>query len=195
MKCIPKIVAIVALVSGITSLSRAVEEAVPAPTAQELATQAKAALEAEETKTAVNLYEQAIKADPDNADLQTEYANALTVRIGQVNFMVQGMIAGKMLKAYERSVEIDPNHVTGWIGQCRYYLNAPAIAGGSADKAEVFANEVFKRVPFLGHVELGLVAEKRGDTAKAAEHFQSALDLQPEYGEALAGLKRVTAES
>lgn len=155
--------------------------------------QAAAALKAGETKTAVQLYADAVKASPDDASLQTEYANALAQRIGQVNFMAQGMIAGKMLRAYERSVEIDPNHLTGWIGLCRYYLNAPAIAGGSADKAEGYAREVLARVPWLGEVELGLVAEKRGDDEAAATHFRSALETRPDYPEAVRGLQRVTA--
>lgn len=195
MKHIINSVLIFALLCGLINLAKAAEEVPTAPSASELAAQAKTMLAADDAKAAIKLYEQAIKADPDSASLQTDYANALAVRINEVNFMAQGMIAGKMLKAYERSVEIDPDHIVGWIGQCRYYLNAPTIAGGSADKAEKFANEVFARVPFLGHVELGLVAEKRGDEAKAAEHFQAALELQPGHGEAMAGLRRVTAES
>lgn len=192
MKYIPKFILIVALMGGINSIVDAAEET---PSAADLATQASEALAAQDAKTAVKLYEQAIAIDPNDPNLQTTYANALAVRINEVNFMNKGMIAGKMLKAYERSVELDPNHITGWIGQSRYYLNAPPIAGGSADKAEKFANEVMVRVPFLGHVELGLVAEKRGDKAKAAEHFQAALDLMPDHQEAIIGLERVTAES
>lgn len=192
MKCIVKFALIVALFCGINVIIHAADETA---SATELAAQAEEALAAKDAKAAVQLYEKALAADPDDAKLQTDYANALAVRINEVNFMAKGMIAGKMLKAYERSVELDPNHVVGWIGQCRYYLNAPPIAGGSADKAEKFANEVMARVPFLGHVELGLVAEKRGDKAKAAEHFQAALDLMPDHGEAQAGLKRVTAET
>ncbi len=164
-----------------------------AETADDLATQAAEALKAKETKTAVQLYEKAVAADPENAKLRTDYAMSLTVRIGEVNFMSQGMIAGKMLKAYKKSVEIDPNHVAGWIGLSRYYLNAPPIAGGSADKAEGYAQEVMKIVPFLGHVEMGLVEEKRGNKEKAAEHFQASLDSNPDHGEAKAGLARVTA--
>ena len=192
MKCIIKFALIVALIGGITYIAQAADEAV---SSEQLVAQAKEALAAQDSKTAVKLYEQALATSPDDAQLQTDYANALAVRINEVNFMAKGMIAGKMLKAYERSVEIDPNHIVGWIGQCRYYLNAPPIAGGSADKAEKFADEVMVRVPFLGHVELALVAEKRGDNAKAAEHFEAALELRPDHGEAIAGLKRVTAES
>ena len=192
MKHILKFARIVALMGGISCIANAADET---PSAADSAAQAQTALAAQDAKMAVKLYEQAIALSPNDPDLQTTYANALAVRINEVNFMTKGMIASKMLKAYQRSVELDPNHIVGWIGQCRYYLNAPAIAGGSADKAEKFANEVMARVPFLGHVELALVAEKRGDKTKAAEHFQAALDLMPDHREAIAGLERVTAES
>ena len=163
-----------------------------AESADDLAAQAAEALKAKDTKTAVSLYEQAVAADPENAELLTDYAGSLTVRIGEVNFMAQGMVAGKMLKAYQRSVEIDPTHVSGRIGLSRYYLNAPPIAGGSADKAEKYAREVLALVPFLGNTEMGLVEEKRGNNDKAAEYFQASLDENPDYGEAKAGLERVT---
>lgn len=194
MKRFSKIALLAALTWGLTDIAYSADEAAM-PTPSELAAQAAAALEAQDAKTAVALYEQAVAADPDNPELLTTYANALAVRINEVNFMAKGMIAGKMLKAYQRSVEIDPDHVVGWIGQSRYYLNAPPIAGGSADKAETYAKEVLRLVPFLGHVELGLVAEKRGNLEAAAEHFRASLADQPEHREALAGLARVTSDA
>ncbi len=159
-----------------------------------LAAEAAEKLKTGDAKAAVSLYEDAVKADPENATLQTDYAQALTVRINEVNFMAQGMIASKMLKAYRRSVEIDPDHIAGWIGLCRYYINAPAIAGGSADKAEKYAQEVMNRMPFLGHVEMGLVAQKRGETNVSIEHFKKALELNPNHGEARYHLDRAMAQ-
>lgn len=162
--------------------------------ANKLVAAAHAVRETGDTKTAVKLMKQAIAADPTDATLQTDYANLLTVRINEVNFMVKGAIAGKMLSAYRKSVELDPYHVVGWIGLCRYYLNAPAIAGGSVDKAETYAKEVFAILPSQGEVEFALIAEKRGDLAAAAEHFRTALSVRPDHGEALAGLSRVGAD-
>ena len=162
--------------------------------ASDLSTQAKELLAAKDSKGAITLYEKALEADPTSATLQTDYANALAVRINEVNFMAKGMIAGKMLKAYQTSVELDPKHVTGWIGLSRYYWNAPPIAGGSLEKATEYANQVKKIVPWLGEVELGLIAEKGGDKAAAAAHFRASLEGNPDHGEAIAALKRVTAE-
>lgn len=179
----------------ITVFAVASAAAVFADDAADLASQALETLKAGETKESLGLYEQAIEANPNDAELQTMYARALGVRINEVNFMTKGMIAGKMLTAYKKSVEIDPNHIEGWIGLCRYHLNAPPIAGGSADKAEEYASEVMKLMPFLGHVEMGLVAEKRGENESAIEHFEKALELNPEYGEAKQHLERLTKAS
>lgn len=196
MKHFSKLLLVAAIAVSACNHTYAAEEAAAVtPSAADLKTQAADALTAKDSKTAITLYEQAIAADPANAALMTDYAQALTVRINEVNFMAKGMIAGKMLKAYKTSVEIDPNHIVGWIGLSRYYLNAPPIAGGSADKAETYAKEVLARVPFLGNVEMGLVEEKRGNKEKAAEHFRAALADQPEHGEAKVGLERVTKEA
>ena len=85
--------------------------------------------------------------------------------------------------------------MTGWIGLSRYYLNAPPIAGGSTDMAETYAKEVLALVPFLGNTEMGLVEEKRGNNDKAADYFRASLADNPDYGEAKAGLERVTKEA
>jgi cytochrome c-type biogenesis protein CcmH/NrfG len=123
MKTILKIVLLSTLCAGFSPAARADDSAA------ELATQAQELLTAKDAKGAILLYEQALKADPANAKLQTDYAQALSVRINEVNFMTKGMIAGKMLNAYQTSVELDPNHLTGWIGLSRYYLNAPPSPG------------------------------------------------------------------
>ena len=193
MKPIRKLALLVALFTGFILTAYADDAATPTPTVPELVAQANELLAADDAKGAVKLYEQAVKAKPTDAKLQTDYAMALSVRINQVNFMAKGMIAGKMLNAYNTAVELDPTHVTGWIGLSRYYHNAPPIAGGSLEKATSYANKVMELVPFLGEVELALIAEKGGDKAAAADHFRASLEGNPNHGEAIAGLKRVTA--
>jgi tetratricopeptide (TPR) repeat protein len=190
MKNIIKSSLMFALIAGVTLTTHA--DVSTASTNDDLVNQAKSLLEAKDSKGAIKLYEEAIKADPANAQLQTDYARALSVRINEVNFMAKGMIAGKMLKAYNTSVELNPDHIEGWIGLSRYYLNAPPIAGGSLEKATTYAHEVKKRLAWLGEVELGLITEKGGDKEAAATHFRAALEGNPHHGEAIAGLKRVT---
>jgi hypothetical protein len=49
--------------------------------------------------------------------------------------MQQAMLSGKLRRAFERCVELDPKNLDGLIGLTRYFSNAPEIAGGSLVKA------------------------------------------------------------
>jgi len=132
-------------------------------------------------KEAVAAYEQAAKLDATKPDYFSALGIALSQRMGEMNFMQQAMTAGKMKKAFEKSVELDPKHVAGLIGLARYYANAPEIAGGSLEKAKEFAGHVHALNPFLGETEYGNVAEKGDDFAGALAHFEAALQLKPDH--------------
>ncbi|MBI3885271.1 MAG: hypothetical protein HY302_06025 [Opitutae bacterium] len=125
-------------------------------------------------KEAVDFAEQATKADPTKPDYFSQLGVALSLRMSELNFMQQAMTAGKMKKAFEKSVALDPNHVAGLIGLARYYTNAPEIAGGSLAKAKEFAERVQKLQPFLGESELGRIAERGEDYAGALAHYEAA---------------------
>lgn len=114
-------------------------------------------------KSAVALLERATAAEPGRSDLQSELGFALSRRISQVTFMQQAMIAGKMRSAYEKSVALDPKNINGLIGLTQYFANAPAIAGGSMEKAATYAKEVEKLDPYQGALQLALLAEKQGN--------------------------------
>jgi len=163
--------------------------------ADALIAQSREAMAAQDHKQALELARQATVAAPDYAKAFSHLGTAYALRIGEVNFMNQAMMSGQMLGAYEKSVELDRNHISGYIGLARYYSNAPAIAGGSLDKAESYAREVAQRIDWLGANELALIAEKRGEKAAAAALFRQSLAGNPNLGEAQAGLARVTAET
>ena len=131
-------------------------------------------------KEAIELLERAGKLDPQTAAYQYQLGTAISMRMGEVNFMQQGMLAGRMVKAFKRSVEIDPNCVAGYIGLSRYYQNAPAIAGGSFETATVYAEEARKRDAFSGTLELGFIADRQGSSEAALKYFEAALRLHPE---------------
>jgi Flp pilus assembly protein TadD len=131
-------------------------------------------------KEAVELLEQAGKLDPQKPDYQSRLGSVISMRMGEVNFMQQGSLAGRMLNAFKRSIELNPNHVPGYIGLARYYENAPPIAGGSLEKAASYAEEARKRDAFSGTLELGFIAERQGQAEAALKLFDEALRLRPE---------------
>jgi predicted Zn-dependent protease len=130
-------------------------------------------------KEAVALAERAAEAAPNNAGLQSLYGRALGARIGELAFIQQGFVAPKMLRAFKRSVELDPNHVPGLIGLANYYLYSPAIAGGSYEKAEEYALQVEKLDAYNGGVIRAQIRERQDKWADAAVCYRSALAAQP----------------
>lgn len=133
-------------------------------------------------KEAVALAEQAAKARPNVAAYQSNLGVALSHRIGEVNFMQQAMLAGQMVAAFKKSIALDPNHVSGYIGLARYYTNAPTIAGGGRGPAERYAREVEKRSPTLGTMELAAIAEHFGDLPQALALYTKAAAAEPRNG-------------
>jgi Flp pilus assembly protein TadD len=131
------------------------------------------------TKEAVELFDRAAQLDPKNASFQSRLGVALSQRMNEVNFMQQGMLAGRMLGAFKRSIELDPDHVPGYIGLARYYAHAPAIAGGDMETAVKYAGEAQKRDRFSGTLELGFLAEQQDQFGAALKDFEEALQLHP----------------
>ncbi|WP_438481603.1 tetratricopeptide repeat protein [Oleiharenicola lentus] len=132
------------------------------------------------TKEAIDYAEKATKADPTKPEYFSQLGIALANRMNEVNFMQMAALSGKMKKAFEKSIELDPKHVPGLIGLARFYVNAPEIAGGSTAKAKTYAERIKAIDPLLGEVELGRIAEKDENFAEALRHYDAALTLKPD---------------
>lgn len=145
-------------------------------------------------KEAVDLAEKATKADPTKAEYFSQLGVAISQRMNEVNFMQMAALSGKMRKAFEKSIELDPNHVAGLIGLARFHTNAPEIAGGSLEKAAEYATRLQKIDPFLGAIELGNIASKDEKYTDALLHYEAAAKLKPEHAGVQTGCGRVLAK-
>lgn len=150
----------------------------PDPAALHLLSQVR--LGQKNTKEAVALAEKAAQLAPTNAEYHAQFGLALSARMPELGFMQQAMIAGKMRKAFEKAVELDPKNLNALVGLARYFSNAPEIAGGSLTKAAEFATRLKEINPLLGELELGRVAERGEKFADALAHYQAATQLKPD---------------
>jgi tetratricopeptide (TPR) repeat protein len=183
--------AIAALILTTSALAQSgAVPAVPADAAT-LHKQSLESLQQKKAKEAVEFAEQATKADPANPVYFSQLGMALSMRMNEVNFIQMAGLSSKLKKAFEKSVELDPNHVPGLIGLARFYTNAPEIAGGNLVKAAEFATRVQKIEPFLGSIELGNIANKDEKYAEALGHYESAATLKPTHAGVQAGCGRV----
>jgi tetratricopeptide (TPR) repeat protein len=114
----------------------------------------------------------------------------------------QALLAPKIRKAFERTVALDPTHLHGRVGLINFYLRAPAMMGGSLEKAYAHIGLLMGLDDREGRLLLARYYEKT-DQYEAAEATYQALqdqygateepyDLYKQYGYFLLRQKRYT---
>jgi tetratricopeptide (TPR) repeat protein len=131
---------------------------------------------------AQELFERAAELQPSFADGHVWLATACFGRIGDVGMLSKMSLASKGRGGYEKAVSLDPNNVAGRVGLAEFYLQAPAIAGGSEEKAKTMGNELLglpgKRGEFQGRLVLAGIAGKKSDWAEMARQYTAAETAQ-----------------
>jgi len=144
------------------------------------------ALEEEKYDDAEEYFEEAIDTNDKVAEYHTWYGNTLGTIAGDANFLKQGMLAPKMKSAWEKAVALDPSAIEPRESLVQYYMQAPAIAGGSVDKAIEIANQIVKLKPAEGHRQLGNIYYKEKRMVEAEKEFIAMTKADPAYGSGLA---------
>lgn len=137
-------------------------------------------LEQGRAQDAVAAFERAIELDPARSTSHFWLAEALVQRIDEVPFLVKLGVATRMRTAYEEAARLDPSNLEALISVARYHAAAPAMAGGSPEKAEAHLAEIQRRDPALALVTRGLIQEQLGDLDAAEKQLRSAVELDPE---------------
>lgn len=132
------------------------------------------------SKQAVAELERATRLDPSSSTAQFWLAEALVERIDEVVFFFKLGIAKRMGAAYEQAVELDPENLEARIAVARYHSEAPAIAGGSAERAASELAEIERRDPAVAHLTRGLIHEQLGRLEAAEEALRQAVEADPE---------------
>lgn len=128
---------------------------------------------------AVDVAEEVVDLAPDDAQAQYWLGNAYGTRIGQVGMLSKATMAPRLRNAFETAVKLDPQLHDARNSLVEFYLQAPAIAGGSVDKARAQAAELARRDPPRGHYARGRIAQHAGDSAAAADAFLAAHRARP----------------
>jgi tetratricopeptide (TPR) repeat protein len=134
---------------------------------------------------AEDFFEEAIEINSKKAEYHTWYGNTLGTLAADANLFKQAMLGPKMKSAWERAVELDKNAVDPRESLIQYYLQAPAIAGGSVDKAIEIANEIIKLKPAAGHLQLGNIYYKEKKFPEAEKEFIAMANADPAYASGL----------
>jgi tetratricopeptide (TPR) repeat protein len=156
--------------------------AVEPPTAVALLEEGKRFYANEDYKRAVELFEQAVALAPDQSEyhlwLGLAYGRRAQTTSKWKLFSALGL-AGKTRERFERAVELDKSNRVALLSLFEFYLEAPGMIGGGADKAEQLAGRIEKIFPADGARCWAALYEKRGEFGRAEEKLHLAKSLQP----------------
>jgi tetratricopeptide (TPR) repeat protein len=92
--------------------------------------------------------------------------------------------ARRTRKSLEKAVELDPDNLEARVELATFYREAPSIVGGSTQGALAQLKEISRRDPYLGALIEGDLAMDAKKFREAQEHYQLALDREPNRAEA-----------
>ncbi len=132
----------------------------------------------EKKEEAVDAFKKANSLVKGNADYLADYGYALILSAQDMNMFQAGPTYMRAMDQYKAAVKADPDHLAAHIGLSRYYMNAPAIGGGSMKKAKIHAAEIARINPYMGHLEHALIAQKEKRNEDAEAGFSAALAIK-----------------
>lgn len=134
----------------------------------------------EDFKAAVNLLEQAVEAHPKDANAHLWLGRAYGRRAERANWFSALGLAKKTVASFERAVELDGKNREALEALLDYYISAPGIVGGGADKAEPIADRIANLSAAAGERAWAAILKKRENYDEAEKRIEKAIALEPE---------------
>jgi tetratricopeptide (TPR) repeat protein len=117
----------------------------------------------------------AVYNDPANSENHLWLGRAYGMKASHANPIAAFSLARKVRDEFERSVQLDPQAARAASDLGEYYISAPSIVGGGADKARALIARIEPRFPMYSHRLQAMLAEKNGDDAAAEKEFKNAI--------------------
>lgn len=146
---------------------------------------------------AARYFEKASALNPENSNYFTWIGINYVMILTNVDFMKQAYYAPKALNALEHAVKLEPANIEARIWLAGYYANAPAIGGGSREKAIDQLNAIQEINPdhIDGLFQRGIILSNFKDYEGSLKSFSRILDLKDDYYPAYYQIGNLSVES
>jgi tetratricopeptide (TPR) repeat protein len=158
---------------ALEKLSSAVKEEPSNERAAEL--YGRALYEENELPRAVEWLERATTLDPASSSASYWLGRAYGEQAIHGNLMLRARLAGRIRRAFERALELDPDNADARIGLLEFYLQAPSFMGGSFEKARALTDDLRRRDPFRAHLAKARLEEHRKRRDLADTEYEAAI--------------------
>lgn len=124
---------------------------------------------------AVHECELAVSNDATSSDNHLWLGRAYGLKASHASPFTALGLARKVRDEFERATQLDPKAPRAASDLGQYYISAPGIAGGGADKALALITRIEPEFPAYSHRLRALLAEKKKDLPTAEAEFKNAI--------------------
>jgi Tfp pilus assembly protein PilF len=149
-----------------------------------LATMAHICMIEDDAEKAAGLLEKAISLKPAVASYHFRLGSAYGNQAMKASLFGKASLAGKTRDEFEKSVQLDPNFVDARLALIDYYTMAPALMGGSPEKALSQAAEIRKRDVYQGHRAYSRIYQRQQKMDLARKEYEDGVREQPQSAKA-----------
>ncbi len=126
-------------------------------------------------EAAAEAYQKLIAKNPNTARYHYKYGGALAMVAQSANKFKALTLINDIRGAFEKTIEIEPTHIEARWALIEYYIQLPAIVGGSEEKALSYAVQLSRLSPVDGHLANGHIAEFFKKYQSAEQHYKKAI--------------------
>ncbi len=125
-------------------------------------------------------FARAISLERGVSDYHLWLANSVGQQAQNASVVRQPFMARRIKAEYERAVELDPRSIEARSGLITYYVQAPAVMGGSVDKAREQARAITALDVVQGHMANARIAWADKDTVGTERYWRQAIAAIPD---------------
>ena len=137
-------------------------------------------MNANEPAKAERKFEEAVKADPKVALYHLWLGRAVGDQAQDASIVRQPFMARRVKAEFEKAVELDPTLLDARDGLISFYLQAPAVMGGSLEKAKEQQRLIAAQDAMRGHSAAVNIAWHQRDTVATERALQAAVATAPD---------------
>lgn len=141
--------------------------------------QGRAAMGRGDNDAAIEIMEKAVAQAPKSAEAHYWLGNAYGAKIQSAGMFAAAQYGSKITEEFEKAVALDPKYVDARYGLVQVYAGAPALMGGSIEKALEQAKEIKAVDPVVGHRAYAFVYLQQKKLDEAKQEYAAAIREQP----------------
>lgn len=146
--------------------------------------QGRAAIGRGDSDAAIDILQKAVAQAPKSAEAHYWLGSAYGAKVQAGGMFAAAQYASNIKEEFEKAVALDPKYVDARYGLVQVYAGAPALMGGSYEKAAEQAKEIKAIDPVVGHRAYAFIYSQQSKLDLANKEYVDAIREQPKSAKA-----------